>query len=835
MIRFCHSSIRYNTKFFKRRVTYYAGNLASYNVSVVMLEFFTSWDVQLNPGPSTVQLGSSGRRPSPAINSQSKSFSSVLINARSLKSFCKHNSSNVISNLIAFQNFVYHEDLDIVCVTETWLNDSIHDSEILPYNYTTFRQDRYKNRVGGGVLISVKSSSFKDVSMFPYDVNSDELEILTLLCTTYLNKKIIVCCCYRPPGTGAVWFEYFATFLDTISALNHQIIITGDFNLPQLFCHDSELVNNHRFIDALNDNFLHQINIYPTRNNNILDLLITNIPELLCITDIITPDQMGICSDHNGLQFEIQMSVKAPPKLSRYVYDFPKGNIIGLRNKLVNEDVLLSCISDSHEDLDLDWSLWKEKFMSTADKFIPKRKIKDRNSPPWINAEIRHLLYKKETIRRKLRSNQNNHLKQSYRDIRALIKRQIQESRSSYFDKVGAEIDTNPKRFWSLIKAFTKSSNCGNVPNSVSLHAESSDETTVTANNPQDITDLFNTYFHSVQDPSSFSNPPENDGPTVVTNSRLPHLEVTSTEVENQLKTINVNKAKGPNGIPGRLLKECAKEISSSLAKLFNKSLRVGMVPKDWKLANIIPLFKNGTKGHLENYRPISLLSLVSKILERCVLKRLLVAITPHLHTSQHGFLPGKSCTTQLLSTFDDIGMKLDRGEEIDILYTDMSKAFDTGVSGIPQGSILGPFLFLVYSNDILSSCARGAMYADDLKCYQSINSYDDAHSFQHEIDSVSAATQNCHLNFNESKCSVLKVSRKRIKVQYPYRLNESPLRLVNNVNDLGIQVTWTLGWKDHVYKICKKANKMLGLLRRCTLAFQKLETRRLLYINCKN
>ena len=286
----------------------------------------------------------------------------------------------MISNLTAFQNFVYHEDLDIVCVTETWLNDSIRDSEILPYNYTTFRQDRYKNRVGGGVLISVNSSSFKDVSMFPYDVNSDDLEILTLLCISHLNKKIIVCCCYRPPGTGAVWFEHFAKFFDTISASNHQIIITGDFNLPQLFCHGSEPVNNHRFIDALNDNFLHQINIYPTQNNNILDLLITNIPELPCITDIITPDQMGICTDHSGLQFEIQMSVKALPVLSRYVYDFPKGNILGLRNKLANEDVLLSCISDSHEDLDLDWSLGKEKFMSTADKFIPKRKIKDRNS-----------------------------------------------------------------------------------------------------------------------------------------------------------------------------------------------------------------------------------------------------------------------------------------------------------------------------------------------------------------------------------------------------------------------------------------------------------------------
>jgi hypothetical protein len=259
-------------------------------------------------------------------------------------------------------------------------------------------------------------------------------------------------------------------------------------------------------------------------------------------------------TDHNGLVFDIQMAVIALPKLSRYVYDFSKGDISGLRNNLAN-DCLLSCISDGHGDVNIDWSNWKETFISIVDQFIPKRKIKDRNSPPWINAEIRHLLNKKETIRRKLSTNSSNSLKKNYRDIQALTKRLIQESRSSYFDKVGAEIDTNPKRFWSLIKAFTKSSNCGNVPNSVYLHADSSDNITLTANNPQDIANLFNTYFHSVQIPCSFLNPPENYNPSVVSQIDLPPLEVTITEVEHQLKTLNVNKAKGPDGIPGRLLK----------------------------------------------------------------------------------------------------------------------------------------------------------------------------------------------------------------------------------------------------------------------------------------
>ena len=416
------------------------------------------------------------------------------------------------------------------------------------------------------------------------------------------------------------------------------------------------------------------------------------------------------------------------------------------------------------------------------------------------------MLNKKDTIRRKRRTNSSDLLKKSYSDIRALIKQLIQESRSSYFDKVGSEIHTNPKRVWSLIKAFTKSSN-RNILNSVTLHANTTDKVTLTANKPQDIADLFNIYFHSVQNPSSMGDLSEDYNHAVVSHTDLPPFEVTHTEVKYQLKILDVSKAKGPDNISGRLLKECADEICHSSTKLFNKSLRIGLVPTEWKLANIILLYKHGMKGHLENYRPISLLSLVSKTLERCILKRLLSRVIHHIHKNQHGFLPGKSCTTQLLSTFDDIGMRLDRGEEIDILYTDMSKAFDrvdhnllltklkhvglppsflrwmsayilnrqqqvtvlgatskplTVVSGVPQRSILGPVLFLIYRNDILSCCTHGAMYADDLKSYKSITSYDDAHSFQLEINSICLATQNCHLDFNESKCSMLSISRKR-------------------------------------------------------------------------
>ena len=665
-ISYRHVGIRYSSKYFKRRVPYSVGNLASYNTSVVTLKFFIAWDVNLNPGPSTA-----------TSDGHSKSFSSALVNARSLKSIHKlcPTSSEVISNLNAFQNFVYREELDIICVTETWLNDTVSDSELLPYNYSIFRKDRNDHRHGGGVLIGLKSTSFKDISVLPGEF--DNLELISLLCTTHLDQKFVLCCCYRPPNSDITWFGSFQNALNLVGSLGHRVVIVGDFNLSQVYNYDSAETltpNNQRFSDLMNDNFLYQINNYPTRNNNILDLLITNIPELLYITDVLSPNQMGIYTDHNGVLFNVLMVLKAPPKSFRYVYDFPKGDMPDLKASLANA-CLSSCILDDNKHIDNDWVLWKESFFSRVNQFVPKRKLKDRNSPPWINANIRHLLNKKDTIRRKLKINSSPLLIQSYRDLRAQIKQLIQESRSAYFDKVGSEVYTNPRKFWSLIKTFTKSSNL-TVPTTVSLHANDPDKPTVTADKPQVIADLFNAYFQSVQKLPSVDNCSE-DICDDITTSDLPSFEVSNAEVKHYLNTIDVNKAMGPDGISGWLLKECADEICDSLTKLFNKSLRTGVVPTEWKIANIIPLYKNGVKSHIENYRPVSLLSLVSKTLERCLLKQLLSRITHLIHHNQHGFLPGKSCTTHLLATFNDIGSRLDMGEEIDILYTDMSKAFD--------------------------------------------------------------------------------------------------------------------------------------------------------------
>ena len=240
------------------------------------------------------------------------------------------------------------------------------------------------------------------------------------------------------------------------------------------------------------------------------------------------------------------------------------------------------------------------------------------------------------------------------------------------------------------------------------------------------------------------------------------------------------NKAAGPDEIPARILKETAATIAPSLCTLFNRSLEVGYIPREWKLANVVPVHKKDEKHHVENYRPISLLCIVSKVLERCVLNRIKERLEELIADCQHGFRCGRSCVTNLLETLDHVGAILDKAGQVDCVYLDMSKAFDKVrhgllinklrdagfggklldwlhvylcftvlgatsrdlpvTSGVPQGSILGPALFLLYVNNLPDVITKSqvVMFADDTKVYKEMKSQDDGAALQQDLHSLS-------------------------------------------------------------------------------------------------
>ena len=240
------------------------------------------------------------------------------------------------------------------------------------------------------------------------------------------------------------------------------------------------------------------------------------------------------------------------------------------------------------------------------------------------------------------------------------------------------------------------------------------------------------------------------------------------------MRALDTSKACGPDEIPACLLQECALEIAPSICELFNCSLHAGHVPSEWKSANVTPVHKKDLKEPADHYRPISLLPIVGKVLERCVSIRLYDlrhTVFQVIYMSGHLYLSG-------------------RRQRVVIDGATSKFNWAPVTSGVPQGSILGPILFVIFINDlpdILPDETFAALYADDTKLYKSITSVGDCESLQQALTDLDCWTRVNNLNFNESKCKVLTITRKKTPLTYSYQMGSKELTRVNKEKDLGL------------------------------------------------
>jgi hypothetical protein len=324
-----------------------------------------------------------------------------------------------------------------------------------------------------------------------------------------------------------------------------------------------------------------------------------------------------------------------------------------------------------------------------------------------------------------------------------------------------------------------------------------------------------------------------------------------------------VSKSTGPDELSPRVLKEVSNEIAPTLTFIFNQSLLHGELPEDWLVANIFALHKKGPKDLPDNYRPISLTSICSKILEHIVHSSICRFLESNsiLSPRQHGFRSKHSCETQLILAIDDWAQALDSGFRTDIAIFDFSKAFDSvphrrllykiesyGIrgttlgwikaflskrnqrvvingslskwlpvtSGVPQGTVLGPLLFLLYINDITQGIqSEMRLFADDCVLYRKIVSDSDVNSLQADIDKLHSWSLDWQMKFNSKKCHILSVSRKRTKPFLDYKLGPDQLSVVDSYPYLGVTISSDLRWHLHVNNICSKASRSLNFIRR--------------------
>ena len=314
----------------------------------------------------------------------------------------------------------------------------------------------------------------------------------------------------------------------------------------------------------------------------------------------------------------------------------------------------------------------------------------------------------------------------------------------------------------------------------------------------------------------------------------MPEINITENGIKKLLQNINPHKASGPDNINGKVLKECSSAITSILTLLFKTSLSLGKIPKDWKHANVCPAYKKGDKHDAINYRPISLTCICCKLLEHVISSNLMLHLETNqlLYDLQHGFRSSRSCETQLISFLQNLAQSNNDNIQTDVIIMDFAKAFDkvphrhliyklkyygvTGhtlnwitdfltdrtqtvvlegemsnkvpvTSGVTQGTVLGPILFLIYINDLPNYLQHSTLrlFADDSIIYKEIKNTNDCYKLQSDLEAAAKWEQDWLMHFHPDKCNIISITKKRNSLQFDYKLHSHILEKVNQAKYL--------------------------------------------------
>ena len=555
-------------------------------------------------------------------------------------------------------------------------------------------------------------------------------------------------------------------------------------------------------------------------------------------------------SDHDAVLFNINARPVRASKPPHKVYSYKKTNIEGLKSDLNDANREFFERHPEYHSVEENWSFFKDKLTTAMNKNIPHKMTKARHNLPWVTRGIKRMMRKRDRLYKKAKKSGKEQHWAEYRRERNNTTKEIRKAHNKYLNEiVGEALTSNPKTFWSYLKT-TKTENIG-IPT-----LKSGQNICVS---DKDKAEALNAQFKSVFTKDDNITPDPGPSPY----EQIPNLDIGENGVMKQLKALNTKKAGGPDELSARILHDTAEDITSMLTYIFQQSFDTGTTPSDWTNALVSAIYKKGAKMTPANYRPISLTCLCCKIMEHIVLSH----INKHLAANnilidlQHGFRGRLSCETQLITSLHDWAISMNKTKQVDVLLLDFSKAFDVvshrkllmkleyyGInnktlgwieaflrnrtqsvsiygtksdpvevtSGVPQGSVLGPMLFLLYINDISSNItSQMRLFADDSILYREINSPDDHRILQEDLDKLIIWAKTWQMSFNVSKCHLLSITRKRSPSTYNYHMDGEIVAKVPSSPYLGLTIDDQFRWNEHCDKTVSKANQTLGVITR--------------------
>jgi hypothetical protein len=770
-------------------------------------------------------------------------------------------------------------DLDILCFAETWFDETTAPHH---NNYDLYRADRV-GKDGGGVAIYAHTRTKSRPVSYQHLANTSIEQIWCavgeqgrsiLVGCMYRPKSVFDRLEDEKKMDDLIAALKMARQL-VRSGEFVGLVLVGDLNLPNLNWSDSHVASHggrsghldtlaDMFTVALDDLFLNQIVDKPTFQTdngaltNTLDLLITDIQE--SIDSLIFSKPLGgLRKAHLGLSWNVHLvlnrpSFISPPKRLAYA----KGDYTGMNAELASIDWTLVFTSDDVEEC---YAKFLSKYTELCDKFIPIRSPNKRTMKAiWMTKTLRKSINKAHELwyRNDACKWRDTALKSEYESLEKSNKKWCAKAVHEFEVGLADRSKSDPKLVYNYVKSKQRAK--GSIRSLRDPNGE-------VKSAPADIVNILRSQFDSVFniDSSEFDEPL--DKLTVVECNELNVFPLISPdEVMQKLKALKVGKSTGWDGVHPHVLKHCAEGFASPVATLFKLSITTAAVPKAWRRANVTPIFKKGSKLEPGNYRPVSLTSILCKELEKLIK----TAIVEHLNLNklvspaQHGFVKRKGCVTNLLEEFDIITLALARGVGILVILLDFAKAFDkvshkklriklesVGIvgnllewimsflhgreqrvvlgeacsdwsevtSGVPQGSVLGPILFIIFINDMPANLrSKILLYADDSKIISEIKCRADFDRTQLELDQICEWSNEWLMELNLDKCKVMKFGCATYDI--PLTMTDKhgrrhTLDITYQEKDLGVTVTADLKPTAHCSAAAATGNRVLGLLRR--------------------
>lgn len=762
-------------------------------------------------------------------------------------------------------------NFSFIGLSETWLDG---DKKELYYlsSYNSVNKYRHGKR-GGGVSVYVKENipftERNDLVYFDSEMESVFIEIESNVYNTTSN--IIIGVIYRIPNTSVSIFNDRVTdILNIVRRENKLCYFMGDFNLDLLKHEEHNLTSE--FLNILYSCSVFPLITKPTRVTSetatLIDFILTNNLELNS-----RHTQGILCcsiSDHYGVFHITDFSPKCDTEEQVLVKrDMSNRNVQRFISEVARVDWndVINTI-----DTQIAYTKFQTTITNLYNKCFPYRKTKKKyfNRKPWLTSEMKHVITVKNKLFRDLHKGVGNDEKTCYyKRFRNRLNHTLKAAERKYYKDLLCEYKSNLKKSWQILKSIINKRKSRTITKVFKCNGTE-------INDGQEISEKFNNFFVNVGPSLAQGIPLSSNDPTDYMRNKVHDLFTLSEVTDNEVSKIIGNfkdTAAGWDDLKPGVMKKIKDSIKCPLAHIANLSFSSGTFPKELKIANVVPLFKSGDDMIFTNYRPVSVLPVFSKLLERLMFTRLIDFLTLNdvLDKYQFGFQKGKSTYMALITLIDKITKALDNGDIVIGVFLDFSKAFDTvdhkillkklewyGIRnaplkwfhdylnkryqyvtynstksseksikcGVPQGSILGPLLFLLYINDLptVSEACLNILFADDTNMFITGNDIDYmCRKMNSDLSMVQEWLCCNKLSLNICKTHYMVfTSRNKHVNDIDIKINGVKIDRVYSTKFLGVMIDSKLTWKSHIDYMSSKLSKCVGILAKCRKTLYK-------------